>query len=226
MSEFVLSARGIEKGFREGGLSVQVLSGVDFSLSAGETVVIMGASGSGKSTLLHLLGGLDVPDRGEILLSGRSLGELSISERDRWRNLRLGFVYQFHHLLGEFTALENVMLPLLIARVAKSEARADALESLERVGLADRQAHKPAELSGGERQRVAIARALIGTPACVLADEPTGDLDEKTAQEVFKHMLALKAAAGTGLVIVTHDSKLADQADRAYLLTDRRLKAL
>ena len=220
----VLEARGLAKTYREGRLDTPVFDGLDLAVAKGETVAIIGASGAGKSTLLHLLGGLDTPTSGEVIVDGQPMARLADAERGRLRNRALGFIYQFHHLLPEFTALENVMLPLLVRGESARQAEAPARALLEAVGIGHRLQHKPGELSGGERQRCAVARALVTQPAAVLGDEPTGNLDEHSAAVVFDVLLSLNRARGTALVMVTHDRRLAQRLDRVLELKGGRLQ--
>lgn len=220
----VIQASDLGKTYAEGSMKTPVFDGLEFAVAPGETVAILGASGAGKSTLLHLLGGLDTPTSGEVFVAGQQMSALTDAQRGQLRNKALGFVYQFHHLLPEFTALENVMLPVLLGGTGVGPAQTRAKALLEAVGLGHRLAHKPGELSGGERQRAAVARALVNTPACVLGDEPTGNLDEATAATVFALMLELNRAEGTSLVLVTHDRKLASKLDRVMELHQGKLR--
>jgi len=220
----VIRAEQLGKTYAEGSMRTPVFDGLDFHVEAGETVAILGASGAGKSTLLHLLGGLDTPTSGEVYVAGQKMSTLSDAARGQLRNRALGFVYQFHHLLPEFTAVENVMLPVLLGGTAANVASVRARELLEAVGLGHRLEHKPGELSGGERQRAAVARALVNRPACVLGDEPTGNLDERTAATVFELMLELNRAQRTSLALVTHDRRLARKLDRVVELHEGRLR--
>jgi len=225
MSNTILACEAVCKNYYDGQLNVQVLDNLTLQVDKGQSIGIVGASGSGKSTLLHILGGLDKPTSGRVSLMGQDLSELSQKQLSGLRNQYLGFVYQFHHLLPEFSALENVMMPLLIGKRPKEQARERALLMLEKVGLKDRVQHRPGELSGGERQRAAIARALVTDPACLLADEPTGNLDRKNALNILDMMMELKQELGTALVVVTHDDEMAARFDRVLNMTDGALSA-
>lgn len=216
----VLHCRNLSKRYVEGKIAVEVLRNVEFSVQPGELVAIIGSSGSGKSTLLNMLGGLDKPSQGEVLIDGQDLAKLGEAQRGTLRNKKLGFIYQFHHLLPDFTALENVCMPLLIAGVSPVDARARASELLDKVGLGARLEHKPGELSGGERQRAAVVRALVTNPRCVLADEPTGNLDPRTAHTVYEQMLALNVALNTSIIVVTHDPNLARKMNKVWRIED------
>jgi len=223
MNKAVLACQGIDKCYQEAGQPIHILKSVSLSVMPGERLAIVGSSGSGKSTLLNILGGLDKPDAGEVMVAGQSLYAVNERRRSSLRNHQLGFVYQFHHLLHEFTALENVAMPLMIAGKSSAESADRAVELLERVGLAHRLRHKPAQLSGGERQRVAIARALVNQPACVLMDEPTGNLDRHTAEDVQHYLEELNRTLATAFVVVTHDLQLAARMERALELVDGQL---
>ena len=224
MNDVILDVRGLKKTYREGDASVEVLKGVDLTVRRGETVAILGASGSGKSTLLHAVGALDAFDAGEVTVDGTPVSGMSEKERGRLRNAAFGFVYQFHHLLPEFSAVDNVAMPLIVRREPRDAARARAAEVLEKMGLGHRLTHLPSQLSGGERQRVAVARALVGRPKCVLADEPTGNLDGDTAAMVFARFMELARTEVTALVIVTHDRALAAKCDRTLTLAGGRIE--
>lgn len=226
IQNMVIEAKGVSRGFRQGPRRVQVLQDINLRVPAGSSVAIVGASGAGKSTLLQLLGGLDKPDAGEVLVDGQSLWQMNERQRGDLRNSRMGFIYQFHHLLPEFTALENVAMPLLIRGESVAIAAGRATELLEIVGLGQRLSHKPGELSGGERQRAAVARALVGKPACVLGDEPTGNLDERTANRVFEQLLELNTEFKTSLILVTHDMRLAARMNQRFELHMGSLRAL
>ena len=226
MNEKLIVAQDVKKSFNDGHLSVNVLKGVELTVKKQQSVSIIGASGSGKSTLLHLLGGLDDPDSGDIVINNQSVNKLNNNERGFLRNKHLGFIYQFHHLLPEFTAKENVAMPLLIRRCTKKHALEEAEVLLSEVGLSKRMMHKPGELSGGERQRTAIARALVTHPSCILADEPTGNLDEKSANEVFELILRLNKYYGNSLIMATHNLELSKKTDQVYELRDGILKTI
>jgi len=226
MNNKLIIGQNITKSFNDGDLSVNVLKNAEINIEKNQSISIVGASGSGKSTLLHLLGGLDMPDTGDIFINGQSINNLNDDERGLLRNKHLGFIFQFHHLLPEFTAKENVAMPLLVRRCTKKSALAKAEEFLSEVGLSSRMLHKPGELSGGERQRIAIARALVTNPSCILADEPTGNLDEKSANEVFELMLKLNQNYGSSLVMVTHNTELSRKTDQVYELKDGALRAV
>jgi lipoprotein-releasing system ATP-binding protein len=219
----VLGCTNLCKSFNEGSAELQILRDINFSIAAGERIAIMGSSGSGKSTLLHLLGGLDEPTSGDVTITDLQVSRLNPVQLGRLRNRELGFIYQFHHLLPEFTALENVAMPLLVGRTSPEEAQQQAASMLDRVGLSARVTHKPGELSGGERQRAAVARALVTRPSCVLADEPTGNLDRYNAEQVYNLMLELNQDLGTSFLVATHDVSIAERLDRIMLLEDGRL---
>jgi lipoprotein-releasing system ATP-binding protein len=223
MNDSIISCQSISQVFKDGQTTIPVLDQIDFQIKHGENIAIMGASGAGKSTLLQLLGGLDKPTSGKVIIKGTDVSKLSSKKLGLLRNKHLGFIYQFHHLLPEFSALENVMMPLLIARRSKNEAKQKALDLLNKVGLRDRVKHRPGQLSGGERQRAAIARALVTNPACILADEPTGNLDETTASIVMDLMLELTAQQNNGMIVVTHDKILANKMSKTYELTGGKL---
>ena len=223
-SNMVIEAKGVSRGFRQGPKRVQVLKDVSLQVPAGTSMAIVGASGAGKSTLLHILGGLDKPDEGDVFVDGKSMWQMSERQRSDLRNARMGFIYQFHHLLPEFTALENVAMPLLIRGESTTEAAKRAAALLEKVGLGQRLDHKPGELSGGERQRAAVARALVGNPGCILGDEPTGNLDERIANQVFDQLIELNTELNTSLILVTHDMQLAARMNQRFELHMGSLK--
>ncbi|NVK86900.1 MAG: lipoprotein-releasing ABC transporter ATP-binding protein LolD [Gammaproteobacteria bacterium] len=223
-NSWVIECRDLKKSYQDAGRDVAVLKGINFSVAAGESVSIIGASGSGKSTLLHLLGGLDSASSGEVMIMGKNIQEMNARKQGVWRNHHLGFIYQFHHLLPEITALENVAMPLLLRGERKKQALSEASNMIAKVGLTEREAHKPSELSGGERQRIAIARALVTKPACILADEPTGNLDEENAEKVYQLMLDLNREMNTSLVVVTHDRVLASRAHRHVTIANGLLE--
>ena len=223
-SNMVIEAKGVSRGFRQGPKRVQVLKDVNLQVRAGTSMAIVGASGAGKSTLLHILGGLDKPDEGDVFVDGKSMWQMSERQRSDLRNARMGFIYQFHHLLPEFTALENVAMPLLIRGQSTTEAAKRAAALLEKVGLGQRLDHKPGELSGGERQRAAVARALVGNPGCILGDEPTGNLDERIANQVFDQLIELNTELNTSLILVTHDMQLAARMNQRFELHMGSLK--
>jgi len=222
----IISCQNLSKSFNEGKLDVTVLKGINLEIKAGEKIAIVGTSGSGKSTLLHILGGLDLPSEGRVEVLGKDIATLSDTARGKLRNQSLGFIYQFHHLLPEFTALENVAMPLLIRGLSVTDASEQATAILDKVGLGERLKHKPGQLSGGERQRAAIARALVTQPNAVLADEPTGNLDHKTAMHIFDIMQTLNQEMGTAFIIVTHDRQLAEKMDKIYTLVDGELTSV
>jgi len=222
-NSMVLACRDLHKYYQDAGKNVEVLKGVNLEITEGENLSIVGSSGSGKSTLLHLLGGLDALSEGEVIIKGKSLHKMKTVQQGDWRNKHLGFIYQFHHLLAEFSATENVAMPLLIRGWNKQRAFDTANEMIDLVGLSNRITHKPSELSGGERQRIAIARALVTKPSCILADEPTGNLDEENAHKVYQLMLDLNKQLGTSLIVVTHDKKLAQKAERQFSLVNGKL---
>lgn len=222
----VLRCQALTKRYQDADREVEVLKGVDLTVEKGESISIIGSSGSGKSTLLHLLGGLDDATSGEVDIMGKSIQKMKAQQQGHWRNHHLGFIYQFHHLLAEFSALENVAMPLLIRGLSKKSALHTAESMIDKVGLADRQTHKPSELSGGERQRIAIARALVTQPACILADEPTGNLDEENAERVYQLMLDLNSEMQTSLIVVTHDRKLASRASRQLQLVNGQISSV
>ncbi|PWK50947.1 lipoprotein-releasing ABC transporter ATP-binding protein LolD [Pleionea mediterranea] len=225
-NQTVLECHKLTKHYLDAGRKVEVLRGIDLQVDAGESLSIIGASGSGKSTLLHLLGGLDQASSGDVVIMGKNIHQMNAVEQGKWRNHHLGFIYQFHHLLAEFSALENVAMPLLIRGISKSDALTAAKEMIGKVGLSERVSHKPSELSGGERQRIAIARALVTRPACILADEPTGNLDEENAEKVYQLMLDLNRELNTSLIVVTHDRTLASRASRQLTIVNGQIESI